>query len=137
LISRERVSTLARLLAGQSGCWDTARWAERPPDCSKRMACASSLPTRADRGQSTKGTLSPVRGIKKVRRQLPFAQPAYTNPRTGSIPEAFYSTKDPQSLEAFLKETDVLVASLPGTPQTQYLLDAEKLGKPAQVAGRA
>ena len=25
-------------------------------------------------------------------------------------------------------ETDVLVASLPGTPQTHYLLDAEKLG---------
>lgn len=49
----------------------------------------------------------------------------------GSIPEEFFSTKDSKSLEAFLKQTDVLVCSLPGTPQTQYLLDAQKLGKSA------
>lgn len=48
---------------------------------------------------------------------------------SGSIPEEFFSTKDPKSLDAFLKQTDVLVCSLPGTPRTQYLLDAQKLGK--------
>lgn len=45
----------------------------------------------------------------------------------GSLPEKYFSTKDPKSLEAFLKECDVLVASLPDIPQTRYMLDAEKL----------
>lgn len=47
----------------------------------------------------------------------------------GSIPDRFYSVKDPKAFEEFLRETDVLVCSLPGTPQTQYLLDAAKLGE--------
>lgn len=57
----------------------------------------------------------------------------YIIPGTGdpsaSIPSEFYSTRDPASLEAFIRESDVLVASLPGTRETEGLLDAEKLGK--------
>ncbi|RSH78541.1 uncharacterized protein EHS24_002267 [Apiotrichum porosum] len=45
----------------------------------------------------------------------------------GSIPEKFFSTKDPASFEAFLRETDVLVSSLPSTQYTKWMLDAEKL----------
>lgn len=48
--------------------------------------------------------------------------------RSGSIPEAFYSTKDPKSVKEFLNQCDVLVASLPNTPATQYFLNKEKLG---------
>lgn len=46
----------------------------------------------------------------------------------GSIPDMFYSVKDTSSFETFLRETDVLVCSLPGTPQTEHLLNAAKLG---------
>lgn len=46
----------------------------------------------------------------------------------GSIPEAFYSTKDPKSVKEFLNQCDVLVASLPNTPATQHFLNKEKLG---------
>lgn len=52
-----------------------------------------------------------------------------TGDQSGSIPDQFYSTRDPASLEAFIRECDVLVASLPGTRQTAGLLDAEKLGE--------
>nr|GFD25979.1 D-isomer specific 2-hydroxyacid dehydrogenase [Tanacetum cinerariifolium] len=44
------------------------------------------------------------------------------------LPEKYFSTKDAKSLEAFLQECDVLVASLPDTAQTRYMLDAKKLG---------
>ncbi|WVW87071.1 hypothetical protein I302_109128 [Kwoniella bestiolae CBS 10118] len=46
---------------------------------------------------------------------------------TGSIPEEYYSTKDPKSVEAFLKQSDVLICSLPNTPATHYFLNKEKL----------
>lgn len=45
------------------------------------------------------------------------------------MPEKFYSTKDDASFNEFLKQSDVLVASLPNTKNTAYLLDAEKLGQ--------
>lgn len=47
---------------------------------------------------------------------------------SGSIPEAFYSTKDPKSVKEFLNQCDVLVANLPNTPDTQHFLNKEKLG---------
>ena len=43
----------------------------------------------------------------------------------------YYSTSDPESLEAFLRASDVLVCSLPGTAKTKYLLDRHKLGGPS------
>ncbi|WVQ71352.1 hypothetical protein IAR50_000880 [Cryptococcus sp. DSM 104548] len=46
-----------------------------------------------------------------------------TGDSDGSIPSAYYSTNDPQSFETFLNHTDILIASLPSTPQTHYLLD--------------
>lgn len=48
---------------------------------------------------------------------------------TGSIPEKYYSVNDEAQFEAFLRDTDVLVCSLPGTPATKHLLDAKKLGE--------
>lgn len=51
-----------------------------------------------------------------------------TGDSDGSIPEKYYTTRDPASLDAFLSECDLLVASLPGTTGTRYLLDAQKLG---------
>lgn len=52
-----------------------------------------------------------------------------TGDKEGSLPESYYSTKDEKSFEDFLKQSDVLVASLPNTKNTAYLLDAKKLGK--------
>ncbi|KAK4690056.1 hypothetical protein P7C73_g53, partial [Tremellales sp. Uapishka_1] len=46
---------------------------------------------------------------------------------TAKLPEKMYSASDPASLKAFLSECDVLVACLPSTRHTRYLLDAEKL----------
>lgn len=40
----------------------------------------------------------------------------------GSIPSQYYSTTDPESFKEFLSHCDVLVASLPSTPQTTYML---------------
>lgn len=51
-----------------------------------------------------------------------------TGDKEGAIPEQYYSTKDESSFTEFLKQTDVLVASLPNTANTAYLLNAEKLG---------
>jgi hypothetical protein len=47
----------------------------------------------------------------------------------GSIPSAYYSTSDPKSFDEFLSKTDILVASLPSTPQTHYLLKEEHFSK--------
>lgn len=47
----------------------------------------------------------------------------------GSIPSAYYATSDPSSFRDFLSRCDVLVASLPSTPQTRYMLTAEHLGE--------
>ncbi|WVQ75735.1 hypothetical protein IAR50_005366 [Cryptococcus sp. DSM 104548] len=45
----------------------------------------------------------------------------------GSIPEAYYSTKDPEAVQEFLSQCDVLVCSLPDTPETKYFLSKDKL----------
>ncbi|OCF32126.1 oxidoreductase [Kwoniella heveanensis BCC8398] len=45
----------------------------------------------------------------------------------GSLPEALYSTNDPDSLATFLSKSDILVASLPSTPQTRYMLTQKHL----------
>lgn len=58
--------------------------------------------------------------------QLTYCSSKLTS--AGSIPEKYYSVKDKQQFEDFLRETDVLVCSLPGTEATKGLLDAEKLG---------
>ncbi|WVQ84835.1 hypothetical protein IAT38_006992 [Cryptococcus sp. DSM 104549] len=50
-----------------------------------------------------------------------------TGDKDGSIPEEYFSTKDPKAVEAFLKQSDVLIASLPNTPATKYFLNKEKL----------
>ncbi|OCF39667.1 oxidoreductase [Kwoniella heveanensis CBS 569] len=50
-----------------------------------------------------------------------------TGDKDGSIPEQYYSTKDSKSLEKFLKQSDVLICSLPGTPDTKYFLNKERL----------
>ncbi|OCF73346.1 oxidoreductase [Kwoniella mangroviensis CBS 8886] len=50
-----------------------------------------------------------------------------TGDKDGSIPEEYYSTKDPKSVETFLKQSDVLICSLPNTPATHYFLNKEKL----------
>ncbi|WWC73832.1 uncharacterized protein I206_107804 [Kwoniella pini CBS 10737] len=50
-----------------------------------------------------------------------------TGDKDGSIPEEYFSTKDPKSVEAFLKQSDVLICSLPNTPATKYFLNKEKL----------
>ncbi|ORY27887.1 D-isomer specific 2-hydroxyacid dehydrogenase [Naematelia encephala] len=50
-----------------------------------------------------------------------YAIPGTGDP-DGSLPSEFYSTTDPKSFEAFLSRCDVLVASLPSTPATKYML---------------
>ncbi|WVQ72853.1 hypothetical protein IAR50_002414 [Cryptococcus sp. DSM 104548] len=50
-----------------------------------------------------------------------------TGDADGSIPEAYYSTKDRSSFEAFLRRCDVLVSSLPNTSATQYLIGTKEL----------
>ncbi|WWD15662.1 hypothetical protein CI109_100084 [Kwoniella shandongensis] len=50
-----------------------------------------------------------------------------TGDKDGSIPSGYYSTNDPDSFNSFLQQTDILIASLPSTPQTTNLLKAEHL----------
>ncbi|WVQ80903.1 hypothetical protein IAT38_003010 [Cryptococcus sp. DSM 104549] len=50
-----------------------------------------------------------------------------TGDADGSIPEAYYSTKDRASFEEFLKKSEVLVCSLPKTAQTAYILGEKEL----------
>ncbi|KAL1406143.1 hypothetical protein Q8F55_007827 [Vanrija albida] len=47
----------------------------------------------------------------------------------GSIPEAYYSTGDEKSFGEFLSRSQILVASLPSTPATKWLLKKEHLAK--------
>jgi phosphoglycerate dehydrogenase-like enzyme len=47
----------------------------------------------------------------------------------GSIPKAFYSTADEASFGEFLSQSQILVASLPSTPATKWLLTKEHLAK--------
>jgi hypothetical protein len=46
----------------------------------------------------------------------------------GVLPEAYYSTNDAKSFNTFLSRCDILVASLPSTPQTQWMLKREHFG---------
>ncbi|KAK4684126.1 hypothetical protein P7C73_g6079, partial [Tremellales sp. Uapishka_1] len=48
-----------------------------------------------------------------------------TGDKDGSIPSKYYSTNDRESFKEFLSKSDILIASLPSTPQTTYLLTAE------------
>ncbi|WWC69770.1 uncharacterized protein I206_103713 [Kwoniella pini CBS 10737] len=48
-----------------------------------------------------------------------------TGDEEGIIPSAYYSTNDPESFKAFLSKSDILIASLPSTPQTKDLLKDE------------
>lgn len=63
----------------------------------------------------------------------------YTVPGTGDvdggIPEAWFSTTNPQSLTTFLSECDVVLLSLPSTPATRHILNAHMLSylKPTAV----
>jgi lactate dehydrogenase-like 2-hydroxyacid dehydrogenase len=45
--------------------------------------------------------------------------------RAGSIPSAYYSSSDPKAFKEFLSKCDILIASLPSTPATQFMLKAE------------
>ncbi|WVR04928.1 hypothetical protein IAU60_001940 [Kwoniella sp. DSM 27419] len=48
-----------------------------------------------------------------------------TGDEAGTIPSAYYSTSDPESFKTFLSKSDILIASLPSTPQTTYMLKQE------------
>ncbi|WWC72308.1 uncharacterized protein I206_106270 [Kwoniella pini CBS 10737] len=50
-----------------------------------------------------------------------------TGDEDGSIPEEFYSTNDEKSFQTFLSRCDILVASLPSTPQTTYMISQKQL----------
>lgn len=47
----------------------------------------------------------------------------------GSIPSEMYSTSDESSFNEFLSRSEILVASLPSTPKTEWLMTKERLGK--------
>jgi hypothetical protein len=57
----------------------------------------------------------------------------YTIPKTGDldgdIPSQYYATTDPEAFNQFLSRCDILVCSLPSTPQTTYMLDASHLSE--------
>lgn len=82
---------------------------------------------------NTSGNASTQDGVSHyrffgVRADIQYIIPG-TGDKEGSLPESYYSTKDEKSFEDFLKQSDVLIASLPNTKNTAYLLDAKKLGK--------
>lgn len=45
----------------------------------------------------------------------------------GSIPSAYYSSTDPASFKEFLGKCDILIASLPSTAATKYMLTLDHL----------
>ncbi len=47
----------------------------------------------------------------------------------GSIPSAYYATTDDESFKKFISRCDILVASLPSTQATHFLLKAEHFSK--------
>ncbi|WWC92018.1 uncharacterized protein L201_006972 [Kwoniella dendrophila CBS 6074] len=50
-----------------------------------------------------------------------------TGDADGSIPDEFYSTNDEKSFSTFLSQCDILVASLPSTPQTTWMITQKHL----------
>ncbi|EIW70315.1 hypothetical protein TREMEDRAFT_30110 [Tremella mesenterica DSM 1558] len=50
-----------------------------------------------------------------------------TGDKDGIVPSAYYSTTDPESFREFLSKCDILVASLPSTAETHYILTADLL----------
>lgn len=60
--------------------------------------------------------------------QRPKSRIELTDDSLGVLPEAYYSTNDAQSFNTFLSRCDILVASLPSTPQTQWMLKREHFG---------
>ena len=44
-----------------------------------------------------------------------------------SIPAGWFSTSDPKSLTAFLSQSDVILLSLPSTPETHHILNASTI----------
>ncbi|WRT69930.1 uncharacterized protein IL334_006921 [Kwoniella shivajii] len=68
------------------------------------------------------------------------AEDGYRIPGTGdadgSIPEKYFSTTDTSSFREFLSQCDVLVASLPSTPQTTYMLKSLPAGAVFVNVGR-
>ncbi|WVR07875.1 hypothetical protein IAU60_004918 [Kwoniella sp. DSM 27419] len=50
-----------------------------------------------------------------------------TGDHDGSIPDEYFATSDPESFAKFLSQCDVLVASLPSTPQTTYMVTEKHL----------
>jgi hypothetical protein len=67
------------------------------------------------------------RPSSSLARNMDSADTAY--PAPGSIPSAYYSTNDKASFDEFLSRSDILIASLPSTPQTHYMLDTEHLSE--------
>ncbi|ORY21036.1 D-isomer specific 2-hydroxyacid dehydrogenase [Naematelia encephala] len=52
-----------------------------------------------------------------------------TGDMQGSIPSEMYSTSDESSFNEFLSRSEILVASLPSTPNTEWLLTKERLAR--------
>ncbi|KAL1758833.1 D-isomer specific 2-hydroxyacid dehydrogenase [Schizophyllum commune] len=50
-----------------------------------------------------------------------------TGDKDGTIPRAYFSTEDEAGMQDFYRQTDVLVASLPGTEKTKGYLTEDKL----------
>ena len=48
---------------------------------------------------------------------------------SGSLPSEYYSTTDPASFDKFLSRCDMLIASLPSTPATKYMITKEHFGE--------
>ena len=47
---------------------------------------------------------------------------------TGSLPDKYYSSSDPNALREFVSQCDILVGILPSTPQTKFMMTAELFG---------
>ncbi|WRT64449.1 uncharacterized protein IL334_001381 [Kwoniella shivajii] len=50
-----------------------------------------------------------------------------TGDADGSLPSRYYATSDQESVEQFLKQSDILISSLPNTKATANFLDSRKL----------
>lgn len=45
----------------------------------------------------------------------------------GSIPDEYFSSKDDVAFDAFLRQTDVLIVSIPLTPSTKHIINSQRL----------